>query len=106
MTRYTVKISNRFWQTAKALRSKYTHEQFAEIISVIRDCINELAEKGFIEENGWDDHMLIRPPFSDGCHYEFHIYDNDILVVYFRRERNRVIRMVGVYDHATIPGNR
>lgn len=53
MNRYTIKISNRFWETAKALRSKYTHEQFAEIIAIIRDCINELAEKGFVDENGW-----------------------------------------------------
>lgn len=105
MTRYTVKVSNHFWQTAKALRDKYTHEQFAEIIAIIRDCINELAEKGFVEENGWDDHVLSKAPFGDGSHYEFHVFDDDVLVVYFRRERNRVIRMVGVYDHETIPNH-
>ena len=97
MNRYTVKVSGHFWQTAKALRGKYTHEQFAEVISVIRDCIRELAEKGFVEENGWN---------ADGSHYEFHVFDDDVLVVYFRRERNHVIRMVGVYDHETIPSNK
>jgi len=105
MSRYTIKISNRFWETAKVLRGKYTHEQFAEIISIIRDCINELAEKGFVDENGWNDHRLAKAPFDDGSHYEFHIFDDDVLVVYFRRERNRTIRMVGVYDHETIPKN-
>ena len=106
MNRYTVKVSHHFWQTAKALRPKYTQEQFAEIVSIIRDCINELSEKGFVEESGWDDHQLTKSPFADGSHFEFHIFDDDVLVVYFRRERNRVIRMVGVYDHETIPSNK
>lgn len=106
MNRYTVKVSDHFWQTAKALRGKYTHEQFAEIISIIRDCIRELAEKGFVDENGWHDHLLTKPPYADGAHYEFHVFDDDVLVVYFRRERNRVIRMVGAYDHDTLPSNK
>lgn len=106
MNRYTVKVSGHFWQTAKALRGKYTHEQFAEVISVIRDCIRELAEKGFVEENGWNDHLLTKSPYADGSHYEFHVFEDDVLVVYFRRERNHVIRMVGVYDHETIPSNK
>ena len=29
--------------------------------------------------------------------------DDDVLVVYFRREAKRTIRMVGIYDHDTIP---
>lgn len=106
MNRYAVKVSDRFWQTAKALRYKYTREQFAEIISIVRDCIRELAEKGFVEENGWNNHVLTKPPYADGSHCEFHIFDDDVLVVYFRCERNHVIRMVGVYDHETIPGNK
>lgn len=59
---------------------------------------------GTVTEAGWDDHRLVRPPFSDGLHFEFHVHDDDVLVVYFRRERRRVIRMVGIYDHDGIPG--
>ena len=36
-------------------------------------------------------------------HYEFHIFDDDVLDVYFKRESRMVIRMVGVYDHKGIP---
>ncbi len=40
--------------------------------------------------------MLEKSPFNDGLHYEFHVFDNDVLVVYLKREQRRVIRMVGV----------
>lgn len=56
-----------------------------------------------MEESGWHDHPLERSPFGDGNHFEFHTFDDDVLVVYFRREAKRTIRMVGVYDHDTIP---
>ncbi len=104
MSRYEVRISDRFWSTAKPLRAKYTHDQFLEIIGIVKEAIRELAEKGYVDEAGWDDHPLVRSPFADGNHFEFHIYDDDVLVVYFKRERRRVIRMVGIYDHETIPG--
>ncbi len=39
----------------------------------------------------------MHPPYSDGKHREAHTYDDDVLVVYFIRERNRRIRMVGVF---------
>ena len=32
------------------------------------------------------------------------LHDGDVLVVYFKRESRRVIRMVGIYDHETTPG--
>ncbi|MFQ7547093.1 MAG: hypothetical protein ACLRL3_00465 [Bifidobacterium adolescentis] len=35
--------------------------------------------------------------------FEFHTFEDDVLVVYFRREAKRTIRMVGIYDHDTIP---
>ena len=49
---------------------------------------------------------MTKSPYADRSHYEFHVFDDDVLVVYFRRERNHVIRMVGVYDHETTPSNK
>lgn len=46
---------------------------------------------------------LAHSPFEDVHHFEFHTFDDDVLVVYFRRESKRTIRMVGIYDHETIP---
>lgn len=102
-TRYDVKAGPDFWSTLTPLRKKYTREQFAEIVRTVKDCIKELQEFGHVEENGWNEHMLSKSPFDDGLHYEFHIFDDDVLVVYFKRERNLVIRMVGVFDHRSIP---
>lgn len=104
MSGYQVKASDRFWLTLKPLRRKYSHGQIVEIIGIVKDAIRELADKGYVDEAGWDDHMLVRRPFADGCHFEFHIYDDDVLAVYFRRESKRAIRMVGVYNHETLSG--
>ena len=89
---WSVTASPHFWRTALPLKEKYTHEQFASIIRSIREAICELAARGRVEESGWHDHPLERSPFGD-----------DVLVVYFRREAKRTIRMVGIYDHDTIP---
>ena len=62
----------------------------------------ELQEKGHVEYAGLSDHKLTKYPCNDGNHFEFHIHDDDVLVVYFKRERKRVIRMVGVYPHESI----
>ena len=40
----------------------------------------------------------------DGRRGEFHIHDDDVLVVYFKRVGRRTIRLVGVYGHESIPG--
>lgn len=102
---WTVKASPHFWRTALPLKDKYTREQFAFIIRSIRMAILELEEKGRVEETGWHDHQLERSPFGDGHHWEFHTFDDDVLVVYFRRESRHAIRMVGIYDHASIPSD-
>lgn len=47
--------------------------------------------------------MLEHAPFGDGHFFEFHTFDDDVLVVYYKRESKHVIRMVGIYDHDTIP---
>ena len=102
-TPYIVKAGRDFWRTLDPLRHKYTRSQFIEIVGIVKDCIYELQECGEVTENGWALHVLRKTPFDDGLHYEFHIFDDDVLVVYFKREHKRVIRMVGVYDHDSIP---
>lgn len=62
-----------------------------------------MAQKGEVEEAGWHDHVLEDAPFGDGHFFEFHTFDDDVSVVYYKRESKHVIRMVGIYDHDTIP---
>lgn len=102
---WEVKASADFWKTVRAFRDKYPEQEYIAIIKTIREAILELEEKGRVDESGWSEHRLERQPFADGCYFEFHIHDDDVLVVYFRRERRHVIRMVGVYDHQTIPSH-
>lgn len=101
---WEVKAGRDFWETLTPLRSKYTREQFVEVVTAVKMCIRELQERGEVDEWGWSDHVLLRAPFDDGLHREFHTFDDDVLVVYLRRERRRMIRMVGVFDHRSIPG--
>lgn len=100
---YEVRAGRDFWNTLTPLRPKFTREQFAEIIRTIKACIAELAQHGYVDENGWAERMLEKSPFNDGLHYEFHVFDDDVLVVYLKREQRRVIRMVGVFDHGSLP---
>lgn len=103
MNRYEVKVPASFWKTLVVLKPKYSHAEYVEVVNAIKGCIDELGRTGMIEESGWDDHVLVHPPYSDGKHREAHTYDDDVLIVYFIRERNRRIRMVGVFDHENIP---
>ena len=102
--RWQVKASPDFWRTAKVLKDKYNHEEFASIIKEVRLAILELQDKGFVEENGWNEHPLAKSPFADGRHYEFHIHNDDVLVVYLKRDVRHTIRMVGIYDHEGLEG--
>lgn len=103
MSHYEVRVPGSFWNTLVALKPKYPHAEYVEVVNAVKACIAELERTGMIEESGWDDHVLVHPPYSDGKHREDHTYDDDVLVVYFIRERNRRIRMVGVFDHSNIP---
>lgn len=106
MSGWTVRATDDFWASVARLRESYDRGEYVAIVRTIREAIEELAEKGRIEESGWGERALRRAPFDDGCHFEFHIHDDDVLVVYFRRERRRVIRMVGAYTHRSTPGSR
>jgi len=100
---WDVRASADFWATVKPFRLTYPEREYIAIIKTIREAIDELARTGHVREAGWNEHALSRSPFADGNHFEFHIHDDDVLVVYFKRERRRVIRMVGVYDHESLP---
>lgn len=100
---WDVRASASFWATVRPFKETYPKSEYLAIIKTICETIAELQREGRIIETGWSEHRLKRSPFGDGNHFEFHIHDDDVLVVYFKRERNRRIRMVGVYSHKTIP---
>lgn len=100
---WDVRASASFWATVRPFKEQYPRNEYVAIIKTIREAIAELQSEGRIIETGWSEHRLKRSPFDDGNHFEFHIHDDDVLVVYFKRERNHRIRMVGVYSHETIP---
>ena len=99
---WQVKASVDFWKSVAPLKEKYPQREYISIIKTIREAILELQEKGHVEQTGWAEHKLTGYPYGDGNHFEFHIHDDDVLVVYFKRERKQVIRMVGVFSHDTI----
>lgn len=100
---WSVRATNDFWATVKPFRERYSRKEYLAIIRTIREAIEELHEGGHVRESGWNEHILKHFPFDDGCHFEFHIHDDDVLVVYCKRERHRIIRMIGVFDHESIP---
>lgn len=99
---WKVKASIDFWKTVAPFKEKYSKAEYIFIIKIIREAILELQEKGHVEYAGLSDHQLTKYPYNDGNRFEFHIHDDDVLVVYFKRESKRVIRMVGVYSHESI----
>ena len=50
--RWEVRASGDFWDTLKPLRESYGHDQMVTIILTIKECIEELAEKGYVDVNG------------------------------------------------------
>lgn len=102
---WTVLVSRGFWASLAKLRQKYGRQEYVEIVSAVRDALEELGEKGSVSIAGWDEHALRHAPFDSEGYYEFHLHDGDVLVVYFKCSAKRVIRMVGVYDHAGIPNS-
>ena len=103
MSLFEVKVPSNFWRTMLDLKPKYSHREFVEAVNAVKECIAELERTGMLDKVRCDDHVLVRPAFNDGQHREAHTYDDDALVVYFIRECRRVIRMVGVFDHRSIP---
>lgn len=102
---WKVRASAAFWATVRPFKMAYPEREYLAIIKTIREAITELEQYGCVRETGWSEHRLAESPFDDGNHFEFHIHDDDALVVYFKRTSNRTIRMVGVYSHSAIPSN-
>lgn len=100
--KYQVKISKRFWDSAKKLKKKYTNEEFSEIIDEIRESIVLLANDGALPQE-YQDHVLRRSPYFN--HHEYHLYDDDVLVIYVRNNRHLYLRFVEVTDHANLKQN-
>lgn len=99
---WQVRATNAFWSTVRPFKEKYPHREYLAIVNTIREAIAELYETGHVVESGWNEHVLRKYPFGDGTHFEFHIHDDDVLVVYCKRDHNRTIRMIGVFDHESI----
>lgn len=102
---WKVRASAAFWATVRPFKMAYPEQEYLAIIKTIREAITELEQYGCVRETGWSEHRLAESPFDDRNHFEFHIHDDDALVVYFKRTSNRTIRMVGVYSHSTIPSS-
>lgn len=97
--KYTVNIPEKFWRSAKRLRHKYTHEQFTELIKEIKESIKILANNGELPSE-YDDHLLRRSPYIN--YNEYHVYDDDVLIIYYRYKRKFYFRFVEVTDHETL----
>ena len=99
---WRVRATNAFWLTVRPFKEKYSHREYLSIVNTIREAIEELHETGHVVESGWNEYVLKKYPFGNGAHFKFHIHDDDVLVVYCKRDHNRTIRMIGVFDHESI----
>lgn len=93
---YTVNIPEKFWSSVKRLRPKYTKDEFTDIIIEIKDSIKILASEGQLPE-GYADHLLRRSPYVN--YREYHVYDDDVLIIYFRNDKKLYLRFIEVLDH-------
>lgn len=100
--KYKVKISKGFWRSAKRLKQKYTNEKYSQIIDEIRELIIILANGGILPKE-YQDHILRRSPYQN--HREYHLYDDDILVIYVRKQKQLYLRFVEVIDHKNLHDN-
>lgn len=94
--KYTVNIPDKFWHSAKKLKYKYTNDQFADIVEKIKDSIKLLATMGKLPK-GYHDHLLRKSPYVN--YNEYYVYDDDVLVIYYRFEKKLYFRFVEVTDH-------
>lgn len=97
--KYTVNIPDKFWRSAKRLKHKYTKDEFADVVEDIKDSIKILATKGKLPKE-YHDHLLRRSPYVN--YNEYHVYDDDVLVIYHRYEKKLYFRFVEVTDHETL----
>lgn len=97
--KYHVRISKGFWKSAKRLKQKYTNEEYSDIVDEIRESIFLLANDGTLPKE-YQDHMLRRSPYLN--YHEYHLYDDDVLVIYVQNKNSLYLRFVEVTDHETL----
>lgn len=94
--RYEIDFAKRFWKSPRVLKSKYSNEQYAEIINEIKESILILSNDGILPKE-YDDHLLVKTPYIG--FNEYHLYDDDVLVIYHRFEDRKLFHFVEVIDH-------
>ncbi|WP_348636163.1 type II toxin-antitoxin system mRNA interferase toxin, RelE/StbE family [Lactobacillus sp. ESL0703] len=77
---------------------KLTHSEAVEVRNTIIDAIEMLSENQILPVE-FDDHILQREPWRD--FHEFHVL-SDLLVVYYKIDRKRRIRMVTITNHSEL----
>lgn len=93
---YEVDFAKRFWKSPRILKSKYTNEEYSEIIDEIKESILMLAQYGNLPRD-YDDHILMKTPYIS--FNEYHLYDDDVLVIYHRFDSRKLLHFVEVTDH-------
>ncbi|WP_251545422.1 type II toxin-antitoxin system mRNA interferase toxin, RelE/StbE family [Limosilactobacillus caecicola] len=100
--KYQVNIPDKFWLSIKNLRTQYTRDELSEIVAELKESIRMLANNGKLPDE-YHDHLLRRSPYVN--YNEYHIYDDDVLVIYQRREKKLYLRFVEVTNHQQLRKN-
>lgn len=96
---YEIRRTSQFKRHLNTLtkRLKLSKSEARETVIEIQEATKILAETGTLPaEHGYMLHELEHEPWLNFM--EFHV-SNDVLVVYFDRNKKNVIRMVGIYNH-------
>lgn len=97
--KYHVSINKNFWKSVKKLKHKYSDAEYVEIIDEIRESILLLADEGSLPPE-YKDHVLRRSPYQE--HNEYHLYDDNVLVIYVRSDKQLHLRFIEVTDHESL----
>lgn len=100
---YKILIPHGFWKSAEFLTKKYNKNEFKAIINEIQESIILLHHEGKLPKE-YDDHVLRRSPFV-GQH-EYHIYDDDVLVIYSKNSNKMIMRFIEITDHSKLSGSK
>lgn len=100
--KYKVRITKKFWSSASQLKKKYSRAEYNDIINEIQESILILANRGYLPSE-YQDHVLRRSPYQN--YNEYHLYDDDVLVIYVRNDKRLYFRFVEVTDHENLHKN-
>lgn len=101
---YTLRTTKIFDKKLKNLQALFalTDSETKEVVNEIRELMRELQENGSVPKE-YQDHVLEKAPWIG--YNEFHVLD-DLLVIYFKIERKRTIRMVTITNHEELRSGR